>query len=71
MKKSAYLSLQHSESVVASSAATIFAAYVSAGRVSEGDEQTWMKKAVSEAIWIARCTEASVHSDKEMSGGFE
>jgi hypothetical protein len=69
MKKPAYLSLQHSESVIVSSATTIFSAYVSAGKVPEGDEQIWMKKAISEAIWIARATDAMVHSDNEMSGG--
>ena len=51
------LSLQPSEAAVSQSAARIYAAYISAGRVQEGHEEHWMKRSVREAIWIARVTD--------------
>jgi len=66
MNKS-YLSLKHSESVATASAAQIYAAYISAGRVPEGDEAKWMKRAIREAIIIAQSMDEAVTSDDEMS----
>lgn len=61
------LSLQHSEGVVVQSAANIYAAYITAGRVAEGHEPQWMERSVHEAILIAKMTDDAVQSDSEMS----
>jgi hypothetical protein len=58
--------LQPSEAVVARCAATIYAGYVMAGKVVPNQENTAMKKAVEEAIFIARAVDESVTSDGEM-----
>jgi hypothetical protein len=60
------LSLQPSEAIVAQSAALIYAAYVTAGRVSEGAEQEWIDRSIQEAVQIARSTDETIHSDNEM-----
>lgn len=60
------LSLQPSEAVVVQAASVIYAAYVEAGRVADGQEQEWMGRAVREAIWIARAADDSIRSDTEM-----
>ncbi len=62
----AFLSLQPSEMTVARSAANIYAAYIAAGRVPEGKEQDWMRRAIGEAFTIARLTDEAIHSDDEM-----
>lgn len=64
--KIAHLKLQHSESVVIQAAAQIYAAYIAAGRVAEGEEARWMERSIREAIRIARATDASVISDEEI-----
>jgi hypothetical protein len=64
--KIAHLKLQHSESVVVQAAAQIYAAYIAAGRVPEGEEAEWMKRSIREAIQIAHATDASVISDEEI-----
>ncbi len=66
MNKPPYISLQHSESIVTTAAANIYAAYIMSNRVTEGEEDQWMTRAVEEAIWIAQRTDASVQSDGEM-----
>ncbi len=38
-----HFKLQHSESVVVQAAAQIYAAYISAGRVPEGEQTQWME----------------------------
>jgi hypothetical protein len=62
----AHLKLQHSESVVVQAAAQIYAAYITAGRVPEGDESKWMERSIREAIRMARATDAAVISDEEI-----
>lgn len=64
--KITHLKLQHSESVVVQAAAQIYAAYIAAGRVPEGDEASWMERSIREAIRIARATDAVVISDEEI-----
>ena len=59
-------SLKHSESVIVVAAANIFAAYVASNQVVEGEEETWMQRAIEHAIWITTKTEEVVHSDDEM-----
>jgi len=60
------LSLQPSEGIAARMAATIYAAYIAAGRVPDGKEKDWMQRAINEAIWIARTTDDAIQSDHEM-----
>ena len=61
------LSLQPSEGIVARMAATIYAAYVTAGRVAEGQEKVWIQRSVQEAIAMARLADDLVLSDNEMA----
>ena len=60
------LSLQPSEAAVVRAAATIYAGYVVAGKVTDGREQEWMGRALREAIWIARAADDAIRSDTEM-----
>jgi hypothetical protein len=61
-----HLKLQHSESVVVQAATQIYAAYIVAGRVQDGDESQWMERSIRDAIRIARATDAAVISDEEI-----
>ncbi|MFM9961978.1 MAG: hypothetical protein ACKV2Q_12220 [Planctomycetaceae bacterium] len=61
-----YLTLQPSEQTVVIAAATIYAAYISAGRVIDGQEAAWMDRAIQAAIRIAKVTDDSVQADKEL-----
>jgi len=70
MAKKTHLSLQQSEGLVFQSAAVIYAAYISAGRVADGEEAKWMERSIREAIRMAKTTEAAVVSDNEMGGDF-
>ena len=66
-----HIKLQKSESVVAAGAIQIYSAYIAAGRVSEGQEDQWMSRAIKEAIKITTSTDAAVISDDEVeSAGF-
>jgi len=60
------LSLQPSEAVVAQSAAAIYAAYITTGRVTAGTEQQWIQRSIQEAFQIARQTDEAMHSDNEV-----
>jgi hypothetical protein len=62
-----HLNLQATEQVIVQAAATIYAAYVSAGRIKMGDEDMWLERAIREAIRIAKTTDAAVVSDTEVS----
>ena len=42
------LSLQKSESAVVQAAATIYAAYIASGRVTDGGEKEWMQRSIQE-----------------------
>ncbi|MBU0480779.1 MAG: hypothetical protein KKG47_06740 [Proteobacteria bacterium] len=65
MTKHSYLQLQHSESVVAQMAATIFAGYIQCGRVDDENEKDFLKKALKNAIRLAEYTDKIVKSDTE------
>lgn len=62
-----FLQLEPSERTVTLAAAQIYAAYIAAGKVAEGDEGRWMQKAIGEAIQIAYHTDQAVQSDGETS----
>ena len=61
------LLLQPSEAIVAQAAASIYAAYIAAGRVPAGQEQEFIRRSIQEAFTIARLTDEALHSDTEMS----
>jgi hypothetical protein len=61
-----YLSLQPSEGIVVQVAGQIYAAYISSGRVTDGDEDRWMKRSIREAIQIAKTVDEVVQSDDEL-----
>jgi len=59
------LGLAPSETVVVRAAATIYAAYIAAGKVPEGQQEAWMKRSIQEAFFIARTTDDAIVSDNE------
>ena len=61
-----YVSLQPSEGIITTAAANIYTAYISAGRVTEGNEEEWIDRSIKEAISIARKTDATIQSDSEL-----
>ena len=63
----AYISLQPSEQVLVQAAATIYAGYLTAGRVPEGSESDWIKKSIEDAIRIAKVTDDNVQADAEVT----
>lgn len=65
MTKEAYLHLQHSESVVAQMAATVFAALLSKVDLSQTKEDALVEKSVAIAIKLANRAEELVKSDEE------
>ncbi|QDT47041.1 hypothetical protein Pan258_10680 [Symmachiella dynata] len=60
-----YISLKPTEQTLTTAAAGIYAAYITAGRVANGEEKSWMDRAIREAIRIARTIDESVQSDGE------
>ena len=61
-----YLSLQPSEGIVVSAAATIYAAWIQAGEVNDDNKKLKLEESIMDAITIARKTDNSVQSDNEM-----
>ncbi len=61
-----YIALQPSETVLVNSTATIYAAYVVAGRVPDGQERQWLQRALNESLLIARTVDEKIHADAEM-----
>ena len=61
-----HFKLQHSESVIVQAAAQIYAAYIASGRVAEGDEASWMKRSIKEAVMIGQATDDTIISDAEI-----
>lgn len=62
----AYITLQPSEQTLVQAAATIYAGYLTAGRVPEGSESDWIKKSIEDAIRIAKVTDDNVQADAEV-----
>lgn len=61
-----HLALHPSERVVTTAAAQVYAAYIAAGLVREGNEEEWMQRAVREAIRIAQLCDEAITSDNEL-----
>ncbi|GAB5441794.1 MAG: hypothetical protein Fues2KO_21430 [Fuerstiella sp.] len=60
-----YIKLKESERTIVTAAATIYAGYVSGGRVPDGEEKTWLDRSLKEAIALAKATDAAVMADGE------
>ncbi len=60
------LSLQPAEGVVVQAAATIYASYVGAGRVPEGQEEVWLERSLREALFLAKVADENIISSGEM-----
>ncbi len=60
-----FLNMQPSETAVAHCAARIYSAYIASGKVVQGQEMDWIRKAVGEAIALAQTTDAAIQSDDE------
>lgn len=65
MSKENYLHLQHSETVVASMAATILSAYIQKGELDESNEDALIEKAITIAVKLAAGTDRHIKSDEE------
>jgi hypothetical protein len=61
-----YIALQPSEGIIVQAAATIYAGYLTAGRVPEGSESDWIARSIKDAIRIAQTTDENVQSDNEV-----
>jgi hypothetical protein len=61
-----YLELQRTEGIVIEAAATIYAGYISSGRVGEGQEAEYIQRSIREAIQIAKITDRVVIADEEI-----
>ena len=60
-----YVTLKPSEQSILTAAATIYAGYVSAGRVPEGAEKEWLRRSLKEVIALAQATDEAVMADGE------
>ncbi|MCH2212620.1 MAG: hypothetical protein MK110_15050 [Fuerstiella sp.] len=59
------ITLKPTEQAILEAAATIYAGYTTAGRVPEGDEKTWLKTSLKEAVQLALATDDAVQADGE------
>lgn len=59
------MSLQPSEMALFQAASRVYAAYVVAGRVMEGNENEMIERSIAEAFRMARLIEEAVQSDEE------
>jgi hypothetical protein len=60
------LSLEPSEAHVVHAASRIYAAYIVAGKVTDGQEAYWIQKSIEEAHHLAKVTDRLVVADTEM-----
>ena len=65
MAKEEFMNMQHSESVVAQMAATIFSSLVAATPLTDANEDALIEKSVALAIKIANKAENAIKSDGE------
>ena len=61
-----HLSLKPTEQAIVTAAATIYAGYLTAGFVSGGEENKWLKQALNDAVRIAKATDTSIVADGEL-----
>ncbi|MCP4173861.1 MAG: hypothetical protein GY758_24160 [Fuerstiella sp.] len=60
-----YVTLKSSEQSILGAAATLYAGYLTAGRVPEGTEKEWLRRSLKEAIALATLTDEYVMADGE------
>jgi hypothetical protein len=60
------IQLEPSEQAITAAAATLLAAYVTAGKVAVGEERHYLERSVREAIQIARLVDSCVSADTEV-----
>jgi len=60
------ITLQPTEQALLAAATRIYAAYVVAGQVAEGQQDGWRARSVREAIWIAQQIDETVLADEEI-----
>ena len=65
MEKEEYLSMQHSESVVARMAATIFSSLIARDTSYASNEDELIEKSVALAIKLAKRADTMIKSDEE------
>ncbi len=65
MEKEEYMSMQHSESVVAQMAATIFSSLIARDTSYASNEDELIEKSVALAIKLAKRTDNLIKSDEE------
>ena len=62
----AHVNLAPSEAVCVQVAGQIYAAYIAAGRVVEGEEDKWMERSIRESIRIALTADKVIIAEEEM-----
>ena len=60
-----YVTLTPTEMSILNAAATVYAGYVVAGRVPEGQEKEWLARSLKECISLAQATDDAVMADGE------
>ena len=66
MTKKTRITLQPTETAIFKVAGAIYAAYLAAGNVQDGQEQTLMDRALRESVQLAQLTDSRVQSDSEL-----
>ena len=61
-----FIKLGRSEQAIVQSAATIYAAYVRSGSVSNDNTSEWLERSANEAILLAKAIDRGVIADGEM-----
>ena len=56
------ITLQPSKGIILEAAARIYAGYIAAGLVKDGEVKSWIKRSIQEAIVIAKTVDASIDS---------
>jgi hypothetical protein len=51
------IELDPTEKIIAQAAAQFYAAYITSGRVSDGEEKDWMRRSLREAVGIVKAAE--------------
>jgi len=64
------INLKPTESTVTEAAVQLYAAYLIADKVKDGEEKDWMQRAVNEAVLFARTAEgiAAPHGEEQSDG---
>jgi len=66
MAKQPYVKLEPTEGIITQVAGQIYAAYIAAGKVTEGAETEWMTRSIREALRIARTVDDTIQADQEI-----